>query len=117
MCACRRPEPRPADPAEDPRLARLPTEEEIAAEVRRRPVGAVIVDICCDLGIAPGHLDAEFWGEIRHAIMMYGGSLASFVQDLDDRLFAFFTGGHSDRADPGWPTPPPLLRTPATGPP
>jgi hypothetical protein len=110
-------EPRPADPAEDPRLARLPTEEEIAAEVRRRPIGAVIVDICCDLGIAPGHLDAEFWGEIRHAIMMYGGSLVSFVQDLDDRLFAFFTGGHLNRADPGWPGPLPILLTPATGPP
>jgi hypothetical protein len=25
--------------------------------VRRRPIGAVIVDICCDLGIAPGDLD------------------------------------------------------------
>src|SRR4029077_20405902 len=45
------------DPTEDPRLARLPTEEEIAEAVRRRPIGAVIVDICCDLGIAPGRLD------------------------------------------------------------
>src|SRR5271165_5318849 len=33
------PEPQPADHAEDPRLARLPTKEEIAAEVRRRPIG------------------------------------------------------------------------------
>src|SRR5271166_4407066 len=49
------PDAQPADHTEDPRLARLPTEEEIAAEVRRRPVGAVIADICCDLGIAPGH--------------------------------------------------------------
>src|SRR5271165_2576136 len=69
------PEPQPADQAEDPRLARLPTEAEIAAEVRRRPVGAVIVDICLDLGIEPGHLDRAFWDEINHAIMMYGGSL------------------------------------------
>ena len=31
------PEPQPANHTEDPRLARLPTEAEIAAEVRRRP--------------------------------------------------------------------------------
>jgi hypothetical protein len=51
------PEPEPANHTEAPRLTRLPTEDEIAAEVRRRPVGAVIVDICRDLGIAPGQLD------------------------------------------------------------
>src|SRR3954468_3255440 len=41
------------DPPGDPRLALLPTEEEIAAELRRRPVGAVIADICRDLGVMP----------------------------------------------------------------
>ncbi len=102
---------------EDPRLARLPTEEEIAAEVRRRPVGAVIVDICRDLGIAPGHLDRVFWDELRHAIMFYGGSLAGFYGSLDKRLFAFRSGGHGDRAEPGWPAPPPQPPAPATGPP
>jgi hypothetical protein len=56
---------------EDPRLARLPTEEEIAAQMRRRPIGAVIVDICCDLGIAPGHLDRAFWDEISHAVITW----------------------------------------------
>jgi hypothetical protein len=68
------PDARPTDPTEDPRLARLPTEEEIAEEVRRRPIGAVIVDICCDLGIAPGDLERGFWDEINHAIIMYGGT-------------------------------------------
>jgi hypothetical protein len=63
------PDPQPADPTKDPRLAHLPTEEQIAAEVRRRPVGAVIVDICRDLGIAPGDLDRAFWDEISHAII------------------------------------------------
>jgi hypothetical protein len=111
------PAPHPADPAEDPRLARLPTEEEIAAEVRRRPVGAVIVDICLDLGIAPGHLDRAFWDEINHAIMMYGGSLARFFTNLHERLFACFTGEDTGRADPGWPAAPPRLPAAATGPP
>jgi hypothetical protein len=107
------PEPQRADPAEDSRLARLPTEEEIAAEVRRRPVGAVIADICRDLGIAPGHLDRAFWDEITHAIMMYGGSLAGFLRDL----FARRSGDLSDRAVPGWPAAPPRLPALATGPP
>ncbi len=61
------------------RLARLPTEAEIAAEIRRRPIGAVIADICQDLGIMPGHLDREFWDELRHAIIMYGGGLVCFL--------------------------------------
>jgi hypothetical protein len=43
----RRPATQPAAPPKsrttDPRLANLPTEDEIAAEVRRRPIGAVIV--------------------------------------------------------------------------
>jgi hypothetical protein len=112
------PDSQPAPrPAEDPRLARLLTEEEIAAEVRRRPVGAVIVDICRDLGIAPGHLDRAFWDEINHAIIMYGGSLARFFTNLHERLFACFTGEHSCRPDPGWPAAPPRLPSPATGPP
>ena len=111
------PEPQPADHTEDPRLARLPTEEEIAAEVRRRPVGAVIADICRDLGIAPGHLDRAFWDELSLAIIFYGGSLARFIDDLYKRLLAFGSDDRSDPADPGWPAAPPRLAVPATGPP
>jgi hypothetical protein len=117
------PEPQPADHAqaprraEDPRLARLPTEEEIAAAVRHRPVGAVIADICGDLGIAPGHLDRAFWDELRHAITMYGGSLVSFIGNLDRRLAAFCFGDLSGRADPGWLTAPSRSPAPSTGPP
>ena len=55
-----------------------PRKQEIAAEVRRRPVGAVIVDICRDLGIRPGDCDRPFWNELCHAIIAYGGSLAGF---------------------------------------
>ena len=111
------PESQPANPTNGPRLARLPTEEQIAAEVRRRPIGAVIVDICCDLGIAPGHLDRAFWDEINHAIRMYGGSLARFLNRLHERLDVFFSADRSDRAEPGWPAAPPRLPAPATGPP
>ena len=68
--------------------------------MRRRPIGAVIVDICHDLGITPGQLDRAFWDELSHAIIAYGGSLAGFLGNLHTRLFAFGSGDQSDRADP-----------------
>jgi len=111
------PDARPADPTQDPRLARLPTEAEIAEEVRRRPIGAVIVDICCDLGIAPGDLERGFWDEINIAIIMYGGSGVRFFNDLRKRSSAFLLGHLSDGADPGWPAAQTRLPVPATGPP
>jgi hypothetical protein len=107
------PEPQP----EDPRFARLLTEEEIAEEMRRRPIGAVIVDICLDLGIAPGDLDRAFWDEINLAIILYGGSADRFFNDLHKRLWDFCSGDHADDADPGWSEPPPRSPAPATGPP
>jgi hypothetical protein len=85
--------------------------------VRRRPVGAVIVDICRDLGIAPGDLDRAFWDELRHAIIAYGGSLAGFFANLHRRLFAFALGEQVGHPEPGWPTAAPGLPAPATGPP
>jgi hypothetical protein len=106
------PEPHRADPAEDPSLARLPTEEEIAAEVRRRPIGAVIADICLDLAIAPADLDRAFWNEIRHAITHYGGSLLSFMQSLSIRWLTVAFG-----LDPASPAARPRSPAPATGPP
>jgi hypothetical protein len=104
------PEPQP----EDPRFARLLTEEEIAAEMRRRPVGAVIVDICRDLGIRPGDCDRPFWDELCHAIIAYGGRLAGFFDRLNKRPFDYDL---SDDADPTWPTAPPRPPALATGPP
>jgi len=110
--------PVPADtPPGHPSLARLPTGEEIAAEVRRRPVGAIIVDICVDLGIAPGNLDRAFWDELCHAIIAYGGSLAGFLGGLNRRLFAVRLADHPDGAAPLWPAAPPRLPAPAIGPP
>ena len=66
------------------RLAYLPTPEQIAAEVRRRPIGAVIADICRDLGIMPSH---PLWREVQMAMIRYGGSLANLVRDLIHQSF------------------------------
>ncbi|HET8996317.1 MAG TPA: hypothetical protein VFN42_06585 [Acetobacteraceae bacterium] len=60
---------------------RLPTAEQIAAELRRRPLGAVLADICRDLGILPGDLTKQQWKELHELILTYGG-------DPTDVLFA-----------------------------
>ncbi len=83
--AIRLPSPRkphaakPAAAAEDPCPARLPTPEEILAKDRRRPIGAVLVEICLDLGIVPGQMDRATSDELRLALIDYGGNLATFV--------------------------------------
>ncbi len=55
----------------NPTLANLPTAEEIAARVRRQPIGAVLADICRDLGLYPAH---PLWSELHRAINEYGGN-------------------------------------------
>ncbi len=108
--APRNPRATPATPP-DTGPTQIPTLEQITAEVRRRPIGAVIADICRDLGILPSH---PLWRELSIAIIRYGGSLAALVNDLLDRLF------RQDPAAPAVPDRPALaapLVAPATGPP
>ncbi len=66
-------------PAQPPALDRLPTQEGIAAEIRHRPIGAVIVDICLDLDIVAGQMDRATWDELSLALIGHGGSLANLV--------------------------------------
>ena len=108
--APRNPRATPATPP-DTGPTQIPTLEQITAEVRRRPIGAVIADICRDLGILPSH---PLWRELSIAIIRYGGSLATLVNDLLDRLF------RQDPAAAAVPDRPALaapLVAPATGPP
>jgi hypothetical protein len=94
----------------DPRIARLPTPSEIAAQVRRRPVGAVIADICRDLGIVPAH---PLWHEISIAIIANNGSLAALFVDACRRIVAV-----PAIVPPLAPTPyPPSVAARGTGPP
>ena len=72
-------------------LDRLPTAEEIADELRRRPAGAVLVDICRDLGILPGDLPPELRQALETLVVRYGGSVSVLVfkemaADLKRRL-------------------------------
>jgi hypothetical protein len=65
--------------ATDPRLVHLPTPQQIAAAVRRKPIGAVIVDICRDLGITGSH---PLWRDVQRAIIKHGGSLFRLVMNI-----------------------------------
>ena len=107
------PEDRSASPA-DARLARLPTPGDIAAEVRRRPIGAVIADICCDLGIVPSN---PLWRELSRAIIANGGSLAALFNDTFKRLSTWLLNPPAT-AHPAEPAPyRPSTLAPGTGPP
>jgi hypothetical protein len=74
----------------DPRLACLPTPEQIADEARRRPIGAVIADICRDLGIMPNH---KLWRDLQLVIIEYGGNIATLLKDMFQRPRLAFAAG------------------------
>ncbi len=96
----------PRDEAPDAPLE-LPTEAEIAAWVRRRPIGTVIADICRDLGILPSH---PLWRELERAIILEGSGYARLVSEIIDR-------GARLIAAAWFPRPQPAAAPAGTGPP
>jgi hypothetical protein len=108
-----RPVGRSASPA-DPGLAHLPTPGEIVAEVRRRPVGAVIADICRDLGIVPSN---PLWRELSLAIIENGGNLATLFKDTWKRISVWLINPPAAGHPAGPPPHLPFAVTPGTGPP
>jgi hypothetical protein len=105
----------PAESAEapNPLLAHLPTPEQIAADVRRKPVGVVLLDICRDLGITADH---PLWRELNLAIIMHGGGLAAFFKDILQRASATWRAMSALAAAPV-SSPPRSLQPACTGPP
>jgi hypothetical protein len=98
----------------DSRIARLPTPEQIPAEVRRRPVGAVIADICREFGIMPDH---PLWRELSLAIVMNGGDLNALLTDIFKRVYTA-TAERTAAKRTESPAPcPESAKPPATGPP
>ncbi len=72
-------------PAEtDPCLANLPTPEQIAAKVRRQPIGAVLADICRDLGIRRSH---PLWDELHCAITTTAAATSAWSRTCSTRRF------------------------------
>jgi hypothetical protein len=103
----------PDDQPGDAPASQLPTPEQIAARVRRQPIGAVLADICRDLGILPSH---PLWPEIRDLILRHGGNLTRLVKEI--------IAGAAGRVAEAWiaaglppaPLPPPVCPS-GTGPP
>ena len=83
--AAKTPAAPPAATGAEARPAGLPTPGQIAAQVRRQPIGAVIADICRDFGITASH---PLWRDVQRAILKHGGSLARLAKDIISRPWA-----------------------------
>ena len=94
--AVRNPAARPFRPAgwNNPELF-MPTLEQLEAQVRRRPIGRTLVDICLDLAVVPGFCAGPFWNELFDSIRMHGGSVGTLMQEKLRREKAF--GKEQDR--------------------
>jgi hypothetical protein len=103
----RQPEPQPTDTAS--LLAKLPTPDQIAAKVRCQKIGAVLADICRDLGIPPTH---ELWDELYRVIREFGGNSSRLYFEWLEQAFPIrhILTGYKARSD----TPPEPV---STGPP
>jgi hypothetical protein len=100
--------PRAAQPADRSAGAagadRPPPSQDSAAQVRRRPTGAVIADICRDLGIVPSN---KLWRELASVLIENDGNLATLFKDIANRMKpAGFFPPDMAMMPPGWQPPP-----------
>ena len=86
--------PRPSRPAgwNDPELF-MPTLEELERQVRRRPIGRTIYDICLDLAVVPGFCHSVFWNELFEIMHHFGGgdAVSQLMTEKARRRRAFAT--------------------------
>ena len=75
--------------ADRPADFHVPTLEQLEAQVRRRPLGRSIVDICLDLAVVPGLCTGTFWNELFDLARCHGGSIANLVRERCRREQAF----------------------------
>ncbi len=69
----------------DPDSLTIPTAEEIAEQLRTRPVHAVFLEICSNLGIVPAD---GLWNDIACALTEHGGSFPALWKDATKRIHA-----------------------------
>jgi hypothetical protein len=108
---------RPAEQTTDAANIRTPQSSapsDIAAEIRHHPAGAILVDICRELGIVPSH---SLWRELSHAIVENGGSLVTLFKDACKRLGLWPTYPPATARPAGSPPHPPAAKARGTGPP
>ncbi len=82
-------------------LPLVPTAQQIAAALRHQPVGAVIADICRDLGIVPAH---PLWRQVMLVVTEHGGSITKLFKATMDRVCTRFADPSAVEQD-GWPAP------------
>lgn len=88
-----------------PTLDRLPSAEEIAAQIKGRAIGQVIADICTDLGITPGLVDRVLWDEIVLAIAGHGGNFVRFHTAMVTRVLSSAIAAAEPTTEPAMPAP------------
>jgi hypothetical protein len=100
-----RPPRPPRRPPSDHRDAdfHTPTMKELERQVRRRPLGRTIVDICLDLAVVPGFCTGAFWNELFDVMQCYGGSVSTMMRERFRREQALHR--QQDRTPTGrdWP--------------
>ena len=65
--------------------------EELEAQVRRRPIGRTIVDICLDLAVVPGFCTGPFWNQLFEIMQCHGGSIVTLMRERCRREQVFCT--------------------------
>ena len=74
---------------DDPVHFDMPTLKELEAQVRCRPIGRTIADICMDLGIEPPTCEAGFWHQLCLILTQFGGNFETFFGVRERRKKAF----------------------------
>jgi hypothetical protein len=72
-----------------PQPGTLPTQAELEAWARRRPVGGAVTDICLDLGLSPGLCCGPFWQHVFDVLQDYRGSATKLMLELCRRQARF----------------------------
>ena len=86
-----------------PDPAHLPTVAQFEAEIRRRPIGRTVADICSDLGISPSLCDGRLWLALSGAIMWYRGNLPRLMKEFRRREIRFCDTEADRNPALGWP--------------
>lgn len=89
-------------PAGPRALVLVPSVEAIAAQVRRRPLGSVIADICWDLGLARGPMDGGLMDELMRAVVECGIDLGGFFARGGVRPVFGYLEDCLEIPPPGW---------------
>ena len=103
QAVARTPAPRPVRraPPDNAGDFHTPTLQQLELQVRRRPIGRTIADICLDLAVVPGFCTGTFWNELFDVMQCYGGSIASVMRERCRREQAF-QREQDTSPTPGW---------------